>query len=75
MTPKPPSAYPLSFGGRFRDKRKAELCRVLEIANVNLASSRELIGQIFDPDSAKQIENRVYRLQEQIGELKKLVKQ
>ncbi len=75
MTQKQPPIYPIAFGaGRFRDRRKAELCRFLEIANINLASSRELITQIFEPESAKQMENRVYRLQEQIRELKQLVK-
>jgi len=76
MTQKEPRISPLGFGeGRFRDRRKAELCRFLEIANINLASSRDLIQQIFEPESAKQMENRVYRLQETIAELKKLVKQ
>jgi ribosome recycling factor len=67
---------PTSFGiGRFQDKRKAELCRLLEIANIRLADTRDLIRQIYDPSSAEQISNRVYRLQEQISELKRLVKQ
>jgi hypothetical protein len=47
----------------------------LEIANINLAESRTLIEQIFEPESAKQMENRVYRIQEVIRELKTLVKQ
>lgn len=79
------SAYPTSFGiGRFQDKRKAELCRLLEVANINLAQTRDLIVEIFEPDttaepmkhgSAQELSNRVYRIQEQIAELKRLVKQ
>jgi hypothetical protein len=76
MTQKEPRIFPIGFGeGRFRDRRKAELCRFLEIANINLAESRTLIEQIFEPESAKQMENRVYRIQEVIRELKTLVKQ
>lgn len=48
---------------------------LLEVANINLAQCRGLIEQIFEPDSAKDLENKVYRLQEQIRELKQLVKQ
>jgi hypothetical protein len=69
------SRTPTSFGiSRFQDKRKAELCRLLEIANINLANTRDLIRQIYDPRDSEQISNRVYRLQEQIAELKRLVK-
>jgi hypothetical protein len=68
-------SHPTSFGiGRFQDRRKGELCRLLEIANINLANTRDLIRQVFEPDSAEKLQNRVYRLQEQIAELKRLVK-
>jgi hypothetical protein len=57
-----------------QDRRKQELCRLFEVANIQLAETRDLIRQIYGEASAEKIRYRVARLQENIKELKKLVK-
>lgn len=74
----------MTHSGWGRSRQRQIVARKLEFANKMLAESRELILQIFEPDttaepmkhgSAQEISNRVYRIQEQIAELKRLVKQ
>jgi len=57
-----------------RDKRRQALAHKLELANVALSESRALIAEIFEKRDAETLMNRAYRIQEQIRELKGLLK-
>jgi len=59
-----------------RDRKRQELARRLESANLMLAESRDIIAALFECRyRTEYLSDRAVRIQKQISELKRLVKQ